>query len=295
MPKSSRKPLRKWETPSPSALFAEHMPALIGDSVTVDICFRSATITAPTIIFKMGWLTFPISGYQHYGFPCTTQIVSSRNSRISLVPHYYRNPFTLWISDRFVSNLHPTTTSWTNGCLWVVLAFQKHRWHWQNHGVIRTQSATFTNMVLLWTSARKLEEEAWYQKDSADSLLVELWKLGIDEVLHPLIAEARWLDRRAMHFAQPASPITIQRPAHAPTLPTDTTTNYSTEQDTGGPSRPIVIVNDDTTTPPTTLTSSSEPPFKKQWGTPFPRWTSSYVRRKRQATPNLGSSGLERG
>ena len=80
-----------------------------------------------------------------------------------------------------------------------------------------------------------------YQKDSAESLLEELRQLGIDEALCPLIAEARRLDRRATRFAQPASPITIQLPARAPTLPTptlptDSTTNYSTEADTGGPS-----------------------------------------------------------
>ena len=76
-----------------------------------------------------------------------------------------------------------------------------------------------------WT-ARKLEEEVWYQKDSAESLLEELRRLGIDEVLHSLISEARHLDRQATHFA---------------------------------------------------------------WR------TSSYVQHKWQATPNLGSSGLERG
>ena len=102
-----------------------------------------------------------------------------------------------------------------------------------------------------------------------------------------------------MRFAQPALPITIRLPARAPTLPaptlpTDSTTNYSTEADTGGPLQPIVIVDDDMTTPPTTSTSSSGPPFKKRRGTPARR-TSSYVRRKRQATLNLGSSGLERG
>ena len=160
------------------------------------------------------------------------------------------------------------------------------------------------NPLLLWTwsyfghcqwTARKLEEEVQYQKDSAESLLVKLWKLGIDEVLHPLIAEARQLDRRATCFAWPALPITIRLPARAPTLPTDTTTNYSTEAETGGPSCPIVIVNDDTTTPPTTSTSSSGPLFKKRWGTPHPQCTSSYVQCMWQTTPNLGSSGLERG
>ena len=145
-----------------------------------------------------------------------------------------------------------------------------------------------------WT-ARQLEKEAQYQRDSAESLLVELWRLGIDETLRPLIAEARRLDRRATRFAQPASPITIRLPACTPTLLTDSTTNYSTEADTGGPSWPIVIIDDDTTTPPTTSTSSSGPPFKKRWGTPHPWRTSSYVRHKCQETLNLGSSGLERG
>ena len=167
-------------------------------------------------------------------------------------------------------------------------------------------------MLRMWSyfghcqrTARELEKEMQYQKDSAESLLMELRALGIDETLHPIIAEARRLDRRATRFAHtqssmdgPVSRLVVQLPAWAPTLPTptlptDSTTNYSTEADVGGPSRPIVIVDDDTTTPPTTSTSSSGPPFKKQRGTP--RRTSSYVRCKRQATPNLGSSGLERG
>ena len=163
------------------------------------------------------------------------------------------------------------------------------------------------NPLMLWTwsyfghcqrTARELEKEVRYQKDSTESLLMELRWLGIDETLCPLIVEARQLERWATRFARPASPITIWLPGRAPTLPTptlptDSTMNYSTEADTGGPSRLIVIVDDNTTTPPTTSTSSSGPPFKKQWGTP--RCTSSYVRRKWQATPNLGSSGLERG
>ena len=44
-----------------------------------------------------------------------------------------------------------------------------------------------------WT-ARELEKEMRYQKDSAESLLLELRHLGIDEVLRPIIAEARRLD-----------------------------------------------------------------------------------------------------
>ena len=154
-------------------------------------------------------------------------------------------------------------------------------------------------------TARELEKEVQYQKNSAESLLMELRHLGIDEVLRPVIAEARRLNQRATRFAHtpsstsgPVERLVIRLPTRAPTLPTptlptDSPTNYSTEADTGGPSRPIVIVDDDTTTPPTTSTSSSGPPFKKRRGTP--RRTSSYVRRKRQATPNLGSSGLERG
>ena len=122
-------------------------------------------------------------------------------------------------------------------------------------------------------TARELEKEVQYQKDSAESLLEELQRLGIDEVLRPLISEARRLDRWPTCFAWPASPITIRLPARAPTLPTptlqtDSTTNYSMEADTGGPSRPIVIIDDDMTTPPTTSTSSLGPPFKKRQGTP---------------------------
>ena len=50
-------------------------------------------------------------------------------------------------------------------------------------------------------TARKLEEEVQYQKDSAESLLEELQRLSIDEVLCPIIAEARRLDRQATCFA----------------------------------------------------------------------------------------------
>ena len=143
-----------------------------------------------------------------------------------------------------------------------------------------------------WTT-RKLEEEVQYQRDSVEDLLVELRKLGINEVLRPLVTEARRLDRRATHFVRSASPITIRLPAHAPIPLMDTTTNYSTELDTGGPSRLIVIIDDETTTPPTTSSSSLGPPFKKRRGTP--RRMSNYVLRQQQCTPNLGSSGLERG
>ena len=40
-------------------------------------------------------------------------------------------------------------------------------------------------------TARELEKEMRYQKDSAESLLLELRHLGIDETLRPIIAEAR--------------------------------------------------------------------------------------------------------
>ena len=113
-------------------------------------------------------------------------------------------------------------------------------------------------------TTKKLEEEMWYQRNSSDDLLEELQKLKINEVLCPLVAEARRLDQQATCFARPASKITIRLPAHEPTPPTDTTTNYSMEQDTRGPSCPIVVVNDDTTTPPTTSTLLSGPPFKKR-------------------------------
>ena len=151
MPKSSWNSLGKWEIPSLSALSAEHTPALIGDSVTAGIHFRSTTITVLIITSKMGWLTFPISGYHQYGFPRASQIASSRNSWIPLIPHYCRNPITIRIPGRFVSNLHPALTSRTNRCLQAVLAFQKHWRHQQNHGIIRTQSSDVTNVVVFWT------------------------------------------------------------------------------------------------------------------------------------------------
>ena len=143
-------------------------------------------------------------------------------------------------------------------------------------------------------TAKKLEEEMRYQRNSTDDLLEELWKLKIDKVLCPLVAEARWLDQQATHFARPASSITIRLPACVPAPLTDTTTNYSTEQDIGGPLRPIIVMDDNTTTPPTTSSSSSGPPFKKRKG-PTTWQTSSYVLHQWQHTPNLGSSGLERG
>ena len=66
------------------------------------------------------------------------------------------------------------------------------------------------NPLMLWTwsyfghcqrTARELEKEVQYQKDSAESLLEELQRLGIDKVLCPLISEARCLDRQATCFA----------------------------------------------------------------------------------------------
>ena len=143
--------LGKREIPWLSVLSAEHMPASIGDSVTADICFQSATITVLIITSKMGWLTFPISGYQRYGFPRTTRITPSRNSWISLIPHHYRNPFTLRIPGGSVSNLYPAPTSRTNGRLQTVLALWKYQWHQQDHGVIGAQSVDATNVVLFWT------------------------------------------------------------------------------------------------------------------------------------------------
>ena len=308
MPKSSRRPPRKREIPLPSALSAEHTPALTGDSVTPAIRFRSTTIIVLIITSKMGRLTFPISGYQRHGFSRAPQITSFRNSWIPLISCYCRNSFSLRKPDRFVINLHLAPTHRTDGRLWIVLAF------WNIDDINKIVELLEPNPLMLrtwfyfghcqWT-ARELEKEVRYQKDSAESLLMELWHLGIDEILHPIIAEARQLERRATQFAQsgsirtqPISPIIIRLPAQAPTLPTptlptDSTTNYSTEADTGGPSRLIIIVDNNTTTPPTTSTSSSGPPFKKRRGTPWR--TSNYVRHKWQATPNLGSSGLERG
>ena len=158
------------------------------------------------------------------------------------------------------------------------------------------------NKLLLWTwyffqhcqqTVKKLEEEMWYQRNSTKDLLKELQKLKIDEVLHPLVAEARRLDQWATHFAWPTSPITIRLPACIPAPLTDTTTNYSTEQAIGGPSWPIIIVDDNTTTP--TPSSSSGPSFKKRKGPANPWWTSSYVQHRWQESPNLGSLGLGRG
>ena len=120
--------------------------------------FRSETIIVPITISKTGRLTFPISGYQRYGFSCTSQTSLSRNSPVSFIPHYYWNPFTLQISNRFVSNLHPAATSWTNGCLWTVPPFWKYWRHQQNRRVARTQWAALTDMVLFRTLSTNHEE-----------------------------------------------------------------------------------------------------------------------------------------
>ena len=156
------------------------------------------------------------------------------------------------------------------------------------------------NKLLLWTwyyfqhcqqTMKKLEEEMWYQGNSAEDLLKELQILKIDEVLHPLVAEARWLDQRAMHFAWPTSNITIRLPACTPAPPTDMTTDYSTEQDTGGPSWPIIIVDDETTTP--TPLSSSGPSYKKRTSNP----TMNKQLHLEQATRNSESGifGVKKG
>ena len=159
MLRSSRKPLKRREIPSPFVPSTKLMPASIGDSVTADTRFQSKTIIVPTTISKMGWLTFPISGYQCYGFSRTTQIALSRNSPIPLVPSHHRNPFTLRIPYKFIGNLYPTIQPpRTNGCLWIVSPFWNYRQHQQNHGVVGTQRTTFTDMVLLWALSMNHEE-----------------------------------------------------------------------------------------------------------------------------------------
>ena len=158
MPKSSQKPLKRWEILSLSILFAKRTPVSIGDSVTVGIHSRSETIIALTIISKMGQLTFPISGYQCYGFSCTPRTSLSRNSSVSFIPCYYQNPFTLQISNKFVSNLHPTATSRTNGCLWAVPPFWKYRWHQQNRRVAGTKWTALTDVVLFRTLSMNCKE-----------------------------------------------------------------------------------------------------------------------------------------
>ena len=197
-------------------------------------------------------------------------------------------------------NLSATSTPPSHNPLKPMDAYELFHLYKNIDDVNRILELLETDKLLLWTwyyfqhcqqTMKKLEEEMQYQWNSTEDLLKELWKLKIDEVLHPLVAEARWLDQRAMCFAWPASSITIRLPACAP--PTDMTTNYSTEQETGGPLQPIIIVDDDTTTPPTTSSLSSGPPFKKRKG-PTTRQTSSYIWRRQQETPNLGSSGLGR-
>ena len=160
MPKSFRKPLKKWEIPSLSVLFTKPTPASIGNSVIADTHFRSETIIVPITISKTGQLTFPISGYRHYGFPCTPWTSLSRNSSVSLVPSYYRNSLTLWIPYKFIRNFYPTISqpSQTNGCLWIVPPFWKYRRHQQNLRVAGTQWTTLMDVVLLWALSMNREE-----------------------------------------------------------------------------------------------------------------------------------------
>ena len=148
---SFRRPLGKRETLSLSVPFAEHTLALIGDFATADICFWSPITTVPIITSKTGRLTFPISGYQWYGFPRAPRITSSRNSWIPFIPCYSRDPITLRIPSGPVSNLHSTPSSRTYGRLWIILAFWKYWRYQQNCGIIGTQSSDVTNVVIFWT------------------------------------------------------------------------------------------------------------------------------------------------
>jgi hypothetical protein len=145
-------------------------------------------------------------------------------------------------------------------------------------------------------TAHKLEKEARFQRNLADSLLGELRQLRIDEILRPVIVKARRQEERTTHYARPSLNTFIRPPNPIPTTTNSTneTTMYSTEEDFGGPSHPIIVVDDETT--PTSSSSASSPSSlsapssKKRRGPELPRRTSRYVRRMTTGLPNLGSS-----
>ena len=62
-------------------------------------------------------------------------------------------------------------------------------------------------------TAQKLEKEAWFQKDLAESLLGNLWILKINEILWPIIVKARREEQRLTRFARPPSSIHIVTPS----------------------------------------------------------------------------------
>ena len=110
-------------------------------------------------------------------------------------------------------------------------------------------------------TAQKLEKEAWFQKDLAESLLGELQTLKIDEILWPVIIKARWEEQRLMQYAWPPSSICIMTPTDMSitqpdnpipdtSLSTFTGGLVSPLSHAGGPSQPMVIVDEDTTPPP---------------------------------------------
>ena len=58
-------------------------------------------------------------------------------------------------------------------------------------------------------TTQKLEKEARFQKDLVEDLMADLWMLGIDEILRPIITKARREDQRLTRFAQPPPSIRI--------------------------------------------------------------------------------------
>ena len=110
-------------------------------------------------------------------------------------------------------------------------------------------------------TAQKLEKEAWFQKDLAESLMGNLQMLKINEILWPIITKARREDQRLTRFTQPPLSICITIPSETSAIRPDNPvpdTSFSTFAGgsisllsyAGGPSRPIVIIDDDTTPPP---------------------------------------------
>jgi hypothetical protein len=126
-------------------------------------------------------------------------------------------------------------------------------------------------------TAHKLEKEAWFQRNLADSLLGELQQLQIDEILRPVIVKARRQEERTTHYARPLNP-RIRPSDLAPTTTNSTfeAAPHSPETHLGGPTCPIIIVDDNTTSTSTSPVSPSPPSSsssssRKRKGSPPPQ------------------------
>ena len=89
-------------------------------------------------------------------------------------------------------------------------------------------------------TAQKLEKEARFQKDLAESLLGDLQTLKIDEILRPIIIKARREEQRLMRYARPPSSICIITPTDTSiTRPDNPIPDTSLSTFTGGSISPL--------------------------------------------------------